>query len=210
MTQTWYGGYKANIAAYALAKLVHMVSAIDKQLNLVQILKGKKFRLHLDYNYWQSQSKINGQIKNTPENITNVTEWCKKEFCWQLIQEMRIPLMQELMIELVDTDMIEDIEKNAVKTQRVDNGIFDQKYILEKGAEYWKKVAQYGLTMSLLSPKEMSILGIACEIPMKLPSEKQSKVMMEIEKKVIKGGFYSIRSTDIPMLTNVNVKLSFE
>ena len=76
----------------------------------------------------------------------------------------------------------------------MDNGIIVQKNALEKGAEYWKQIASYGMKHSLLSSKEMGILEIACEIPLKIPSEKQSEVLLQIEKKVKNEGFFSKES----------------
>ena len=39
MKQSWYGGYKANIVTYSLAKLTQMVDDTGKRLNLNQIWK---------------------------------------------------------------------------------------------------------------------------------------------------------------------------
>ncbi|HIE64403.1 MAG: hypothetical protein ABGX83_09560 [Nitrospira sp.] len=82
----------------------------------------------------------------------------------------------------MDRDEITSQEKDAEKDQKRDNGIFAQTYVTEKGAEYWKQASRYGLGKSLLSPVEMSIIGIACEIPQKIPTEKQSEIVIRIEK----------------------------
>jgi hypothetical protein len=71
----------------------------------------------------------------------------------------------------------------------VDNGIKGQTYVVEKGAGYWQQLRQWVAAIEFLSPKEISILQIACEMPNKLPSHKQSKILLEIEKKAIKEGF---------------------
>ena len=36
----------------------------------------------------------------------------------------------------------------------------------------------------------MSILAIACQIPSKLPTERQSDVVLQIEKRVFEEGFF--------------------
>ncbi len=191
MGQNWYGGYKANIVTYSLAKLVHMVSDIGKQLNLAQIWTDQKVSSALEEQLLIIAKIVNERIQDTPEDITNVTEWCKREQCWKLIQDLSIPLKKELVAELLDSDEMTELQKDAEKIQKIDNGIITQQYVLEKGAAYWKQIAEYGLKSKILSPKEMGIIEIACEIPKKIPTEKQSEVLIQIEKKVEKEGFFA-------------------
>jgi len=190
MNQGWYSGYKANIITYSLAKLAHMVTSVGKCLDLDQIWKIQKISPALEVQLLEIAELVNEQIQNTPDGISNVTEWCKRSLCWKSIQELQIPLRKELIIELKDTGDIYEIKKDAEKTQKIDNGIFAQQYVLEKGAEYWKQVAQFGLKQLLLTHKEMSIIEIACEIPIKIPSEKQSELLKQIEHKVREEGYF--------------------
>ncbi len=191
MRQPWYGGYKANIITYSVAKLMHIVSSMNKCLNFDQIWKAQKLSPSLEIQLLIIAESVNKQIQDTPETITNVTEWCKKELCWQRVQATPIYLSQDLIAELLAVEEVAERGKNAEKIQVIDNGIFSQKYVLEKGAEYWKQVAQYGLNGKILSPKEMEIVGIACKIPNKIPSEKQSQIIIEVEKRVKREGFFS-------------------
>jgi hypothetical protein len=190
MRQSWYGGYKANIITYSLAKLAQMVLSTGKHLNLEQIWKDQSLSPSLEAQLLIIAEEVNRKIQETPDTVANVTEWCKKESCWQGIKEMPVPLRQDLEGELLDAEEIVEKKKGAERTQKIDNGIFSQQSVLMKGAEYWKQVAAYGLDRACLSPKEMGIIAIACQIPSKLPSEKQSDVVLQIEKKVIEEGFF--------------------
>lgn len=190
MKQSWYGGYKANIVTYSLAKLVYMISATGKHLDLVRIWKDQKLSSGLEGQLLVIADLVNERIQDTPEGITNVTEWCKKEWCWKKIQDLPIPLDQNVVKDLLDDEEKTSRKKSAEKIQTIDNGIHAQSYVVEKGAEYWKKVASYGLKGSFLSEKEMGIIAVACEIPRKLPTEKQSRIVMKVEKKIINEGFF--------------------
>jgi hypothetical protein len=191
MKEDWYGGYKANIITYSLAKLMLMVSKTGKCLDFDQIWKNQRISTALEAQLLIIAKLVNERIQDTPSEITNVTEWCKKELCWRLIQELPISLEEEIVVELRDADEIKDLKKDASKSQKIDNGIFVQKYVLDKGAEYWKQVARYGLGLSLLTPREMNIIEIACEIPQRIPTERQSEVLKQIENRVKGEGFYS-------------------
>ena len=100
-------------------------------------------------------------------------------------------LNQNLSNDLIDGDEIEYLEKGAEKDQRIDTGINVQTYVIEKGADYWKQVKSFNINIQLLSPKETSILDVACSIPTSIPSEKQSGILIDIEKKIIEEGFPS-------------------
>ena len=86
-----------------------------------------------------------GQPKNPkpPDMYTNVTEWCKKESCWEGIKELPMRLDKDLLDEFLDSDEVIDREKVAQRTQKIDSGIESQKYVIEKGADYWKEVSHY-------------------------------------------------------------------
>ena len=190
MRQSWYGGYKANIITYSLAKLAQMVSDTGRHLNLEQIWRDQSLSPALEAQLLAIAEEVNRKIQETPDTITNVTEWCKKESCWQGIRETPIPIRQDLEGELLDAEEVSDKKKGAERIQKIDDGIMSQQYVLAKGAEYWKRVAEYGLDRACLSPKEMSIIAIACQIPSKLPTERQSDVVLQIEKRVIEEGFF--------------------
>jgi hypothetical protein len=189
MKQDWYGGYKANIVTYSLALLAKMVADTGKYLDLTRIWKEQDISSALKEQLLMIASAVNEKIQETPAETTNVTEWCKKELCWYGVKEIPISLSQELFDELIDSEEMEYRKKNAKKVQIVDNGIKGQTYVVEKGAGYWQQLRQWVAAIEFLSPKEISILQIACEMPNKLPSHKQSKILLEIEKKAIKEGF---------------------
>ncbi len=191
MKQSWYGGYKANIIAYSLAKLAHMISEAGKSLNLTQIWKDQALTPALELQLLGVAEVVNQHIQNTPEGITNVTEWCKRELCWKKLQEISIPLNRDLEVGLLESNEIDLSEKDAKKIQKIDNGIFAQKYVIEKGTEYWKQVALFGLQGKFLSEKEMGILQVACDIPRKIPTEKQSVIIVKIEEKLEDEGLFT-------------------
>lgn len=190
MKQSWYGGYKANIVTYSLAKLGHMISETGNSLDLAQIWKAQKLSSVLESQLLVIAEVVNVHIQDTPDGITNVTEWCKKEWCWKKLQDLSLSLNKDVMAALLYRDEVKSQEKSAEKVQKTDNGIFAQKYVFEKGADYWKKVAQYGLNGKFLSPKEIGIMRIACEIPNKIPSEKQSEIVVEVEEKLKSEGLF--------------------
>ena len=192
MKQEWYGGgYKANIVTYSLAKLAAMVLDTGKYLDLGRIWNQQNLSNALQEQLLVIAEAVNTKIQETPPEVSNVTEWCKRETCWTYVRRIPLSLNQNLSNELIDGDEIEYLEKGAEKDQRIDTGINVQTYVIEKGADYWKQVKCFNINIQLLSPKEMSVLDVACSIPTSIPSEKQSGILIDIEKKIIEEGFPS-------------------
>jgi len=190
MKQDWYGGYKANINTYSLAKLAHMVSETGRSLDLTQIWRDQKISPALETQLLIIAELVNEHIQDTPESVTNVTEWCKKEWCWKKLQSLPIPLHNDVVSGLLDNDEVKWQVKDAKKIQKMDNGIKAQEYVVEKGAQYWKEVAKFGLAGTFLTDKEMDIMGIACQVPNKIPSEKQSEIVMDVEERLTGEGLF--------------------
>jgi len=78
--------------------------------------------------------------------------------------------------------------RDARKTQKIDNGIDAQKKAVKIPANGWSKIMEELSKKHLLSPKELSILEIACQIPLKIPSEKQSIILMDVLEKASAEG----------------------
>ena len=190
MKQAWYGGYKANIVTYSIAKLAHMVADARSNLNFEAIWKKQALSHALEAQLLEIAEYVNLGIQDTPEGITNVTEWCKKEGCWARVQRLAIPLRSDLASELLSDAEIEFLNHSATQNRKIDNGIEDQRYVLERGADYWKSVAKWGLERRMFSEKEIGIITVACQIPLKIPSAKQSRVVVELEAAVKREGFF--------------------
>ena len=192
MKEIWYQndkGYKANIVTYTIAKLVKMVQAKRRYLDLEKIWNNQKLSVILENQLLSIAEIIHEEIRNTPAGITNVSEYCKTIMCWDKIKELDIPFNEELYADLSEITDIREAETNAGTKQQIQKGIQIQTYVLEKGADYWKKISVFGLENKLLTEKEIGILTTACMIPQKLPSEKQSDVLVKIEEKVLSEGF---------------------
>jgi len=190
MKQPWYGGYKANIVTYTIAKFSYLIRETQKFFDFESLWKTQVPTEVVQTTLHEIAELVNEEIQNTPEGITNVTEWCKKEACWNAVKRINFSLVDSLISELIDKDEQIDKEKSAKTVQKIDNGIQAQQLILEKGASYWQQILEWGRENNLLSPKEQGIIAVATQIPNKIPSEKQSIASIEIQGRMIEEGFF--------------------
>lgn len=190
LKEPWYGGgFKANIVTYSFAKLMLMISGTGKYLDLLKIWNQQKLSKVLEEQLLVIAETVNEKIQQTPPEITNVTEWCKRETCWYQVKQMHLLLSQELINELIDEEDNAYVEKDAEKSQKIDNGINIQSHVVNKGADYWETIKEWNNTKQILSPMELSILNVACKMPATIPSERQAGILVKLEEKVIEEGY---------------------
>ena len=79
MKQDWYGGYKANIVSYSLAKFSAMVKKAGRHIDFVKIWDEQAPSESTSKQLLEIAELVNSSIQNTPDGISNVTEWCKKQ-----------------------------------------------------------------------------------------------------------------------------------
>lgn len=183
MKQNWYGGYKANIITYTIAKLSRMVEQKGKVLNLDSIWASQSMSVALQEQLLELSIHINSLIKKTPHESTNVTQWCKQQDCWKNICDYKIELNDNLKPELIDKNEDQIKQKDAVDEQDVEDGVKVVIEVVTKGAAHWNLLSDWDAKEKVLTPKERNILSIATQLPNKIPSEKQCKILIEAEKK---------------------------
>lgn len=191
MKQPWYGGYKANIVTYSVAKFSQMIEQTDMFLDLESIWKRQSITDEMERLFILIAEAVNSVIQETPLEITNVTEWCKKELCWQNVQKVSLEISPQVKGELISRTERKQKDSDAKSVQKIDNGIQAQKYVLEKEASFWSLMLEWSKSNRIFSPKESGVLQIASQMPLKIPSEKQSLLLVTIEQKAIEDGFVS-------------------
>lgn len=189
--EPWYdGGYRANVVAFSIAKLVQIV---EEQGG------GKAFDTQ---GTWKSQavsSALTDQLRliakamysvitQPEEGLENVTEWCKKELAWQRAMQKRVELMPAFGEELVSHEAISEREADAVKVARIDVGIAAMTEVFSYKQANWKRLREWGLERREITPKEDQLLAVAAT-PGKVPSEKQAAAILLIRRKLEQAGF---------------------
>lgn len=125
------------------------------------------------------------------QGFQNVTEWCKKDACWQRVRDLRITLDDDFRRELIDKNKVRFAKKDAKAQRQIDSGIEVQTEVVKLGAVYWTKLSSWGKSKKLLSATESQIIDVAAKMPRMIPSERQSAVLVEIKRRLEEDGFGS-------------------
>ena len=183
--QPWYnGGYRANIVAYTLAMLGEVTRRKRTSVNYPRIWATQGLDEQLEQALSIISGAVNDDITQPPSGISNISEWCKREGCWtRLVEqatEISAMLPDSFWKSLSTADDNQHQAKTARQNQKIEDGIGLQTRVLEVPAAQWRRILSRGALEGLFTPKEMDILKIAEQIPNKIPTEKQSAVLIEI------------------------------
>ena len=133
--------------------------------------------------------EVSGLIKDPPENVRNVAEFCKQQACWaRLSGEFDRSLIEGMDDCLIGKEKAKDIKRSAKKERKIDSGIDAQKKVFELAGK-WKLVMDFGQAKRLFSPKEIGVLDTCSRIPNRVPTEKQCKVALIALARAIEEGF---------------------
>ena len=187
--QSWYeGGYRANVVAYAIAKLAHDVAQRGESINFERVWRAQGISPVLRDVLVVSAKAAHDVIVDPPEGMRNVTEWAKQQACWHRVMSLDVAWPEALETELVSSAERGEVKRAAVKDQKMLNGIEAQTVVVQAGSALWSDVKVWGMSKGLLSPDDQGILDVAISIPAKVPSEKQSLRTIEILQRLREEG----------------------
>lgn len=190
----WYQkGYLANYVTYTLAKLAYEVG---------RQAKGRSFDLD---RIWLEQSTpqvvideclhigraVQGVLTSNARPVQNVTEWAKKEGCWEAVKVVGHRLSSPLLESLHDQTTLVERKKNAAATQKIDTGIDAQLRVFAMQPSEWVAVQEFLRDLRLLSPDDANILDLVTGKRPGVPSQAQSKRLLAMHQRAADSGFSS-------------------
>jgi hypothetical protein len=188
--QEWYqGGYRANVVAYAIAKLAYDVGRADRAVDFGRVWRDQTVATRLRSALTVAATCVHDVIIDPPSTLRNVTEWAKQQACWNRTAELSVAWPVDWKEELLTKEEEGDQRRTAVSEQRVLNGIEAQTAVYQAGAQAWAQVLEWGNARHLLTSKDSGILEVCAAMPEKLPSEKQSVAALTILRRLEGEGY---------------------
>lgn len=187
--QPWYnGGYRANIVAYTLGLLAELARRRKRMIDFIAVWDAQAIDSVLGSAIRTAATSVYEEIMSPPVGISNISEWCKKEACWQRLVSARVldlekSLPRGFFDRLVTPEDHVVAVREAKKTQHIDDGIDAQRRVLSIPASDWVRVRETLAAGDGLTPKEGGVLAVAIQIPAKLPTDKQSIVLLRLLEK---------------------------
>ncbi|MGX5716312.1 AIPR family protein [Arthrobacter sp. MAHUQ-56] len=192
----WYGhAYLANIVAYTVAKLANLIQSQGRGrlMNFDQIWRTQSVQPEVIDVALQIGEKVQTVLLDPRRDVQNVTEWAKKAECWNRVRELPFVLPAPFVAGLADPSAVAEKRKTAKDAQKIDNGINQQKRILEISTEDWTELREFALNNRLASPTDLGILDLVTGRRSGFPSERQSARLMALVASANSKGFQSFQ-----------------
>lgn len=191
--QPWFeSGYRANIVTYSIA-LLH------------RLIKNQFSNMDLDLGYIWNRQVIPDLITNELVRITkfvfdtitdsnratiNVTQWCKREACWDSVKKCPLTLSSEIENMLMTKEDSKVAEREAKKDQKIYSDIEAQTKVVELGGAFWKSVNAFVLAKRVpMTSEQLKAMKYATEIPNRVPSPHQSIQILNLLEEAKANGY---------------------
>ena len=170
-----FGGFRANIVTYTIAKLSH---ATSHRLDLASIWRGQHLSDATSEAVEEISRLVFAVITDPPERVRNIGEWCKRLDCWKRVEELDWHPSRALESELIDVGA-----GRAARVMEGGSGTLtagESSNIAKASsveADTWFRLSSWAKKTSNLQPWQRSLafsLGILAHRNL-LPSVKQAR-----------------------------------
>lgn len=190
----WYAqGYRANIVTYSIALLIQALRRKKQDIDYLKIWNRQATSSTLNQVLLKIARQVQSRIISAADTyrVVNVTEWCKREKCWEdLLETVEVKLDGVLDKDLIDAEEKASAKRTARREQKVLNDIEAQTYVVGRGVQYWSKLYKWASDGLAMTPSELGVLGVAASMTnRKIPSGLQSQKIISAEKKALSEGF---------------------
>lgn len=189
-SRDWYeaGGYRSQHVVLTIGALSNGAKASGKDIDFLKIWNNQAISPAFERALAQASDLAHETLMNPGEKYKNISEWAKQPACWANIRKQSIEWDEEWLAELISKDESKEARSEGEKEQKEANYIDAQITVVDAGAEFWTKVFNWCIKENEATEKELSILRCASMIPKKLPTDKQSMVLVEMMRRLRRCG----------------------
>lgn len=182
-----YGGYRANIVTYTLAYISYKTA---QRIDLELIWKEQTLSSALKQEIIDVSKFVQKLIVNPPGGA-NVSEWCKKEKCWQTIKDYDYYLSEALTTELISASPISPSKPITGINVLTENEKTLIEQVADISAEIWFALSRWAKETNNFAPWQRSLLFSVGRLVSngKKPSIKQATHAMKVYKAAKDKGF---------------------
>ena len=188
--QSWYeGGYRANIVAYAIAKMARDAREAGRAVDFQDIWRRQGLPPAMTPALIVVAESVHEVLVSPPLGISNVTEWAKKQACWNRVSELDIVWPRPFLNGLITKDDRRDEVRGARREQRQLNSVQAQIAVVTAGPAFWAAALAWGTERELLTPTEAGVLGAAANPAGRALTDRQASRAVEALTKLQSEGY---------------------
>lgn len=192
-SRSWYNSYRANIVTYSVALFHHLLKEKfpNMEFNLLLIWNKQQLPEALKNFFADIALAVNNFITSPSRPISNVTQWCKQNSCWNKLQtSISLVIPDEFVQFMEDKSAVRTAKKEALSDQKIVAGIQAQEKIVKLNGSTWKKIFMDASRLRLIATaEENSALKTAMKIPSRIPTDFQCVNLLRILDRLEENGY---------------------
>ena len=189
-SQPWYVvGFRSIIVSYAIARLAALIgSAGSPVLDLRRIWQEQEAYPELIDMLLVIAEDVAAYLVEEGK-IRNVTQWVKRQSCWEDVKKSRISMLPQFSATLVSADEMQASLRSSRALRQVDSGIDDQTAVANLGSGYWLALLAWAGANGIVGESDARIIRGAAGVTENFPTDKQSKRLLSVKKRCEDEGF---------------------
>jgi len=190
--QPWYQqGYRANIVTYTIALLHKLIQAQfpKRDLDLLGIWTRQTIPVAIENSLAELSERVYDNLTDPSRGVENVTQWCKREGCWNSVQTIQYALPDIIQDCLITQDELRTVVRYDKADRRIEKDADAMAKVVEIQSDQWRSIQEFAINKRLVTPDELLALRVACQLPNKIPNPVQSKKLIALLEKVYEEGF---------------------
>jgi hypothetical protein len=190
--QPWYQqGYRANIVTYTLALLNKLILTQypGKELDLMGIWFRQTVSEVIKTAITELSEIVYDKLTAINRGVENVTQWCKREKCWESVLAITYRLPAGTDNCLIGKEEMRTASREARQDTRIITEAEMMTKVVEIAPMKWREALEFATAKRLASPVEMTAMRIAAQIPAKMPTPTQCKRLLVVIDRLYEEGF---------------------
>jgi hypothetical protein len=190
--QSWYQqGYRANIVTYTIALLHRLIQFQfpKRNLDLLGIWTRQTVPLAVQRVLLELSELVYDKLTDASRDVENVTQWCKRDRCWESVQTIQYTLSDDIQDCLITQDELRTAVREDKADRRIEKDADAMTKVVGIQAAQWRNIMDFATNKRMVTPDEMLALRVACQLPSKVPNPIQSKKLIALLDRVYEEGY---------------------
>ena len=194
----WYeGGYRAQIVAYASARLAALANERSGggRLEYLRIWTAQRAGDVLERQLLAIAEIMATVLRAPPQAGQNVSEWAKQQACRKVALQTVVPVEAGFDRFLLGATESRASDREERNNQRLSVELAAVSEILAAGSDTWRAVRAFAKARKLASLEDDRALEIACAVPRLIPTDKQAERVQIVLQRCQEAGFEPVKSS---------------
>jgi hypothetical protein len=190
----WYeGGYRAQIVAYATARLAALAAQRSGggRLDYLKVWSAQAAGDVLERQLLAIAEAMMRHLRTPPLAGQNISEWAKQQACRKKAVETDVPVEPRLDAFLIGKEDANSAAREDREKQRIADGMQAVVEVTEAGAAFWSSLRVFARAKRLTTADDEGVLTVACSVPKKVPTEWQAARLLAVRRRCEDAGFTS-------------------